>query len=142
MSLVGENWKQRSSQFIFTCSNAVSVSCPMRFLYSVLILRTCENTLSLSALLCGSVSCPMRFLYSVLILRTCENTLSLSALLCGRQRSTLNKFFIRGNLGTLFFCFFLFYLPFLSSIHEKANCIAILWTGSPHSLGSCLFRGL
>ena len=38
--------------------------------------------------------------------------------------------------------FFMFYLPFLSSIHEKANCIAILWTGSPHSLGSCLFRGL
>ena len=37
---------------------------------------------------------------------------------------------------------FLFYLPYLSSIHEKANCIAILWTGSPHSLGSCLFRGL
>ena len=31
---------------------------------------------------------------------------------------------------------------FLSSIHEKANCIAILWTVSPHSLGSCLFRGL
>ena len=41
----------------------------------------------------------------------------------------------------ILFCF-LFYLPFLSSIHEKANCIAILWTGSPHSLGSCLFRGL
>ena len=41
-----------------------------------------------------------------------------------------------------FIFFFLFYLPFLSSIHEKANCIAILWTGSPHSLGSCLFRGL
>ena len=38
--------------------------------------------------------------------------------------------------------FVLFYLPYLSSIHEKANCIAILWTGSPHSLGSCLFRGL
>ena len=38
--------------------------------------------------------------------------------------------------------FYLFYLPFLSSIHEKANCIAILWTVSPHSLGSCLFRGL
>ena len=37
---------------------------------------------------------------------------------------------------------FLFYLPYLSSIHEKANCIAILWTGSPHSLGSFLFRGL
>ena len=38
--------------------------------------------------------------------------------------------------------FVLFYLPYLSSIHEKANCIAILWTVSPHSLGSCLFRGL
>ena len=37
---------------------------------------------------------------------------------------------------------FLFYLPYLSSIHEKANCIAILWTVSPHSLGSSLFRGL
>ena len=42
-----------------------------------------------------------------------------------------------------FFCFcFLFYLPFLSSIREKANCIAILWAVSPHSLGSCLSRGL
>ena len=30
--------------------------------------------------------------------------------------------------------FFLFYLPYLSSIHEKANCIAILWTGTPHFL--------
>ena len=38
--------------------------------------------------------------------------------------------------------YFLFYLPYLSSIHEKANCIAILWAGSPHSLGNCLFRGL
>ena len=38
--------------------------------------------------------------------------------------------------------FVLFYLPYLSSIHEKANCIAILWTVSSHSLGSCLFRGL
>ena len=37
------------------------------------------------------------------------------------------------------FVFVLFYLPYLSSIHEKANCIAILWTVSPHSLGSCLF---
>ena len=56
------------------------------------------------------------------------------------------------NFGTLyiwavfnkpcFVLFVLFYLPYLSSIHEKANCIAILWTGSPHSLGSCLFRGL
>ena len=36
------------------------------------------------------------------------------------------------------FSFFL-YCSYLSSIHEKANCIAILWTGSPHSLGSCHF---
>ena len=28
---------------------------------------------------------------------------------------------------------------YLSSIHEKANCIAIFWTGRPHSLGSCFF---
>ena len=51
---------------------------------------------------------------------------------------------LKGNIAPQFlvlFCF-LFYLPYLSSIHEKANCIAILWTGSPHSLGSCLFRGL
>ena len=41
------------------------------------------------------------------------------------------------------FCtFVLFYLSYLSSIHEKANCIAILWTVCAHSLGSCLFRGL
>ena len=33
-----------------------------------------------------------------------------------------------------------FYYPFLSSIHEKANCIVIFWTGRPHTLGSCHFR--
>ena len=27
---------------------------------------------------------------------------------------------------------FLLYLPYLPSIHKKANGIAILWTGSPH----------
>ena len=32
------------------------------------------------------------------------------------------------------------YCSYLSSIHEKANCIAIFWTGHPHSLGSCHFR--
>ena len=31
---------------------------------------------------------------------------------------------------------------YLSSIHEKANCIAILWTGRPHLLGSCHFWGV
>ena len=35
-----------------------------------------------------------------------------------------------------------FYLPYLSSIPEKANCIAIFCTGRPHSLGSCHFRGV
>ena len=35
-------------------------------------------------------------------------------------------------------CLF-FYLLCLSSIHEKANCIAIFWTGRPHALGSCHF---
>ena len=32
------------------------------------------------------------------------------------------------------------YCSYLSSIHEKANCIAIFWTRRPHSLGSCHFR--
>ena len=35
---------------------------------------------------------------------------------------------------------FFLYCSYLSSIHEKANCIAIFWTGRPHSLGSCHFR--
>ena len=48
---------------------------------------------------------------------------------------------LHGKLTANIVFVFLFYLPYLSSIHEKANCIAILWTGSPHSLGSCLFRG-
>ena len=34
------------------------------------------------------------------------------------------------------------YLPYLSSIHEKANYIIIFWTVSPHSPGSCYFRGV
>ena len=50
--------------------------------------------------------------------------------------------FFDNQLYKIEFVLFYFYLPYLSSIHEKANCIAILWTGSPHSLGSCLFRGL
>ena len=37
---------------------------------------------------------------------------------------------------------FFLYCPCLASIHEKANCIAIFWTGRPHSLGSCHLRGL
>ena len=32
------------------------------------------------------------------------------------------------------------YCSYFSSIHEKANCVAIFWTGSPHSPGSCHFR--
>ena len=37
---------------------------------------------------------------------------------------------------------FIFYLPYLSSIYQKANCIAIFWTVCPRSLGSCYFRGV
>ena len=45
------------------------------------------------------------------------------------------------NAKTLFIdLFFLFCLPYLSSTHEKANCIAILWAERPHSLGSCHLR--
>ena len=44
-------------------------------------------------------------------------------------------------LKQLFFKAF-FYLSCLSSIHEKANCMAIFWTGRPHSLGSCHFRSV
>ena len=32
------------------------------------------------------------------------------------------------------------YCSYLSSIHEKVNCISIFWTGRPHSLGSSHFR--
>ena len=34
------------------------------------------------------------------------------------------------------------YCSYLSSIHEKANCIAIFWTGSPQSLVSYHFRNV
>ena len=37
---------------------------------------------------------------------------------------------------------FFLYCSYLSFIHEKANCIAIFWTGHPHLLGSCHFRGI
>ena len=37
---------------------------------------------------------------------------------------------------------FFFYLPYLSSIHEKANCIVMFWTVCPHSLESCYFRSV
>ena len=38
--------------------------------------------------------------------------------------------------------FIFFYLPYLSSIYEKANSIAMSWTVYPHSLGSCYFRSV
>ena len=37
---------------------------------------------------------------------------------------------------------FFLYCPCLSSIHEKATCIVIFWTGRPRSLASCYFRGV
>ena len=35
---------------------------------------------------------------------------------------------------------FIIYLPYLSSIHEKANCIAILWTKVRTRLGVAFFE--
>ena len=37
---------------------------------------------------------------------------------------------------------FFFNLLYLFSIHEKENCIAIFWTGHPHSLENYHFRGV
>ena len=42
----------------------------------------------------------------------------------------------------IFLVFIVFCLPYLFSIREKANCIAVCWTGHPHSLGSSDFRGV
>ena len=49
---------------------------------------------------------------------------------------------IYGTLSNFCSFIFIFYLPYLSSIHEKANCIAICWTERPRALGSCHFRGV
>ena len=46
------------------------------------------------------------------------------------------------SLQRKFFYLFLFYLPYLFSICEKENSIAMFWTARPHSLGSCHFRGV
>ena len=35
-----------------------------------------------------------------------------------------------------------FYLPYLFFIHEKAKCIAIIWTRHPYLYESCYFRGV
>ena len=40
-------------------------------------------------------------------------------------------------MASFVFVFFFWICSYLSSIHEKVNCIAIFWTGRPHSLGSC-----
>ena len=48
---------------------------------------------------------------------------------------TTTFFFLTFALLVFVFCI----CSYLSSIHEKANCIAIFWTGRPHSLGSCHF---
>ena len=46
------------------------------------------------------------------------------------------------GLYCFLFVFLVLYCPCFSSIYEKANCIAIFWTGRRYSLGSCHFRGL
>ena len=60
-------------------------------------------------------------------------TLRWSVLLYSPETKTLRKAEIKRL--ELFF----FYLPYLSSIYEKANCVAIYWAGRPHSLMSCHF---
>ena len=50
---------------------------------------------------------------------------------------TLPKSFLSRHVELL-----LLYCPYLSSIHEKANCIAIFRMVCPHSLGSFYFRGV
>ena len=47
----------------------------------------------------------------------------------------LKCFLVEEESSSLYFCI----CSYSSSIHEKANCIAIFWTGRPHSLGSCHF---
>ena len=62
-----------------------------------------------------------------------------------RDNAARASFFAPNELIILMLChnyYCFFYLPYLSSIHEKANCIAIFWTGCPHSLESCRFRGV
>ena len=81
---------------------------------------------------------------------TCQSYENLAKVSLSKEGTAGSKFSVaRNGLQNWLTCetysalfLFLFYLPYLSSIHEKANCIAILWTVSPHSLGSCLFRGL
>ena len=52
----------------------------------------------------------------------------------------IRVFNFSASKNLIFFVFVFFCIcSFLSSIHEKANCIAIFWTGRPHSLGSCHF---
>ena len=40
------------------------------------------------------------------------------------------------------FSLFSYYYPYLSFIHERANCIAVFWTKYPHSFGSYHFLGV
>ena len=60
-----------------------------------------------------------------------------------KLQKRLKKFPRCKQLKNFFYeVFFVFYLPYLSSIYEKANCIALFWTGRPHSLGSHHFRAV
>ena len=43
-------------------------------------------------------------------------------------------------IGNMRFLYLYLYCSYLFSIYEKANCIAMFWTGSTHLLGSCHFR--
>ena len=70
-----------------------------------------------------------------------DRTTRLRRLLIGEDRSWSFSQFV-SEVATLHQSIFFSICSYLSSIHEKANCIAIFWTGRPHSFGSCHFRGV
>ena len=51
------------------------------------------------------------------------------------SKGTISSGFLRSE-------YFFIYLSYLSSIHEKANCIPTFCMVCPHSLWSCYFRGV
>ena len=75
--------------------------------------------------------------------RSCKNDPDTFCYICGEL--TLLKYgkHLTDKIKRLYYAYFFFCIcSYLSSIHEKANCIAIFSTGRPHSLGSCHFRGV
>ena len=88
---------------------------------------------------CGNKTCSIDILMFKTHLFTCKLLLiSIHATACARTINIICHSTVNGVSENFCICI----CSFLSSIHEKANCIAIFWTVSPHSLGSCHFRGV